>query len=171
MVNYMNNMNKIGVLFICLGNICRSPTAEGVFRKLVQDAGLDVKINIDSAGTSQYHIGVAPDARATAYAAERGYDLAQLRARQVSRNDFYKFEYILAMDELNLLDLQLLQPEDSSAIISLILDYKSDTIGSETQVPDPYFGGEQGFNHVLNLLEDASENLLSQLRAKHQLNR
>ena len=75
------------------------------------------------------------------------------------------------MDELNLLDLQLLKPEDSSAIISLILDYKSDTSGRETQVPDPYFGGEQGFNHVLNLLEDASANLLSQLRAKHQLNR
>jgi protein-tyrosine phosphatase len=149
------------VLFVCLGNICRSPTAEAVFRERAARAGLDKYIHVDSAGTGNWHVGHPPDRRAIAHAARRGYDLAPLRARQVSREDFRRFGWILAMDESNLRDLQGLQPAEFGGHLGLMLDF-APTLGLR-DVPDPYYGGVDGFERVLDLLEEASEGLLAQV--------
>lgn len=151
------------VLFVCLGNICRSPTAHGVFESLVKARGLDDLILIDSCGTGGWHIGESPDKRATAHAKKRGYDLSHLRARQVQSNDFNEFDYILAMDEANLRELDLLCPKDAKVIPQLFLSFGD---YSETEVPDPYYGGEQGFEHVLDLVESACEGLLEDILSK-----
>lgn len=151
------------VLFVCLGNICRSPTAEGVFRHRVQQAGLEAQISIDSAGTGDWHIGKAPDARARQAAKKRGYDLESLRARQVQRADFDHFDLILAMDEQNLADLRALQPQGSRAELDLLLR----RCGlPQSAVPDPYYGDAQHFDQVLDLLEQASAVLLDDLRRR-----
>lgn len=155
--------NKKHVLFICMGNICRSPTAEGVFRRLVQEAGLEQAIVIDSAGTHDYHIGAAPDARAQAAAARRGYDLSGLRGRQVSRDDFARFDYILAMDEENLANLRRYCPDEHGHKLHLFLSFSSDYNGRE--VPDPYYGGPQGFDQVLDMVEDAARGLLKAIQS------
>lgn len=149
------------VLFVCMGNICRSPTAEGVFRHLVEQRGMAETIIIDSAGTHDYHIGDAPDARSQAAAMRRGYDLSRLRARQIVRDDFAAFDHVLAMDEGNLDLLQQQCPEASRGKLKLFLAY-ADGI-TLREVPDPYYGGAQGFEQVLDLVENAARGLLREI--------
>lgn len=159
-------MSRVSVLFVCLGNICRSPTAHGVFQRRVLDAGLQDHIVVDSAGTGDWHIGRKPDRRAAAAALARGYDLDALRARQVAASDFRAFDYILAMDAQNLSDLRALQPADFDGELALFLSYgDSDT----REVPDPYYGDGAGFEHVLDLVENAADGLLEALRRRHRL--
>ena len=146
------------VLFVCLGNICRSPTAHGVFEQLVQQRGLGSRIEVDSAGTASWHAGKAPDSRSIQAARKRGYPLEHLRARQAIVQDFDEFDVILAMDNNNLADLKALCPSHFTGHLGLFLDFAKH---KETQVPDPYHGGEAGFEHVLDLVEDASEGLLN----------
>lgn len=152
----------VNVLFVCLGNICRSPTADGVFQKYVDEAGLGHVIKVDSAGTSGWHIGSPPDHRSAQEAASRGYNLSHLKGRQVERDDFNHFDYILAMDKQNLADLQDLAPADFSGHLGLFLTFSSQT--QYTEVPDPYHGGKKGFTLVLDLIEDASQGLLNQIK-------
>jgi protein-tyrosine phosphatase len=159
----MNNKVKTSVLFVCLGNICRSPTAQGVFANKIAQAGLSGQVLIDSAGTSNYHIGEPPDSRAIAYGARRGYDLSQLKARQVTVSDFSRFDYVFAMDKANLVKLNSLCPLNSKAKVQLLLNY-SDHRDQLTQVPDPYYSDEQGFDYVLDLVENSCENLINEIR-------
>lgn len=161
----MVNKEKIGVVFVCMGNICRSPTAEAVFRCYAENAGLAGHVLIDSAGTHDYHIGEPPDSRARQAALQRGYDMSLLRGRQVEEGDFRRFDYVLAMDRANLTILQRLAPPDGNARVQLFLDYARQHAGRE--VPDPYYGGTEGFERVLDMLEDASEGLLQHIRRKH----
>lgn len=156
---------KVKVLFVCMGNICRSPTAEAVFRRQVGEAGLDREIYIDSAGTHDYHIGEPPDPRTQQAARLRGYDMSALRGRQVNRSDFRDFDYVLAMDGANLSILRRLQPEDAKADLGLFLEYA--TRHEAREVPDPYYGGGEGFERVLDMVEDASEGLLRHIRQRH----
>lgn len=155
-------MTKTKVLFVCMGNICRSPTAEGVFRRFVADEGMNHLIEIDSAGTHDYHIGSSPDRRAQAAAAGRGYDLSGLRGRQVSRCDFAEFDYVLAMDQDNLANLRRLCPDEQQHKVRLFLSF-SERFKDE-EVPDPYYGGPQGFDLVLDMVEDAARGLLEAIR-------
>lgn len=156
------NLPEHAVLFVCLGNICRSPTAEGVFRALAREAGLEARLRIDSAGTGSWHVGAPPDARAMAAASARGYDLSTIRARKVTVQDFHEFDLILAMDEDNLLNLQGIAPEGGRARLGLLLDYVP---GSVTRaVPDPYYGGRNGFEQVLDLVTEACAGLVTELR-------
>lgn len=157
----------VKVLFVCMGNICRSPTAEGVFRHIVNSAGLADKIHIDSAGTHSYHIGSTPDPRAQAAALNRNIDLSSQRARKVKGADFDEFDYVLAMDHSNYSDLRDISSEDTQDRLSLFLDF-AETV-STREVPDPYYGGDQGFEHVLDLVEEASRGLLASIREKHGL--
>jgi len=152
------------VLFVCTGNICRSPTAEGAFRLVVAEAGLSDHFEIDSAGTSSYHIGDAPDSRSIAAAARRGIDLNPLRARRIDETDFDAFDLILAMDHGHLNHLRAMRREEHKAEIRLFLDYHPDA--RHRDVPDPYYGGEDDFTHVLDLVETASRELLTTLRKK-----
>jgi protein-tyrosine phosphatase len=146
------------VLFVCTGNICRSPTAEGVFAKKVADAGLAARIIVDSAGTHGYHVGEPPDARTQRAARARGYDLSTLRARRVEREDFERFDLVLAMDNDNCAFLARLCPPSSGRKLKLMMEYARNAAGRE--VPDPYGGGPEGFEVVLTMLEDATEGLL-----------
>ena len=148
------------ILFVCLGNICRSPTAEAVFTKRAEAAGLQ-GLHIDGAGTGAWHAGNPPDRRATKHAAKRGYDLTPLRARQVRESDFEDFDLIVAMDKSNLADLNAMAPAGSKAQIKLFLDYAP--VG-KTEVPDPYYGGDDGFEEVLDLVEAASDGLIKALK-------
>lgn len=159
-------VKKISVLFICMGNICRSPTAEVVFRQYVEHAGLSEFISIDSAGTHDYHVGDAPDARTQRVALQRGYDMSSLRGRQVEPSDFHRFDYVLAMDLANLDILQRLAPLDSHTQAQLFLGYARHH--TEREVPDPYFGGTDGFERVLDMVEDAAEGLLQHIRQRLQ---
>lgn len=152
----------VKVLFVCLGNICRSPTAEGVFRKLVADAGLNKRIEIDSAGTASWHHGKAPDPRTVAAAKLRNVDLSVLRARAVKPSDFDEFDYILAMDEDNLANLQAIKPDHYTGYLGLFLNFGSQT--TYLEVPDPYHGGCEGFELVLDLVEDAAIGLLASIQ-------
>jgi protein-tyrosine phosphatase len=154
-------MDKTSVLFVCTGNICRSPTAEGAFRQRVEESGLQEQILIDSAGTHGYHIGEAPDRRSAAAAAKRGYDLSGQQARQVSGEDFERFDYILAMDRANLAHLRSICPLQHTSKLRLFLEFGERFV--EREVPDPYYGGPQGFDHVLDLVEDAANGLLKYL--------
>ena len=152
--------DKTSVLFVCMGNICRSPTAEGVFRKQVEEAGLDSRIEIDSAGTHAYHVGNPPDERAQAAAERRGVSISTLRARRVADEDFEYFTHIVAMDIDNLESLKESAESRHHHKIRLFLEYSS---GPESEVPDPYYGGARGFERVLDLVEDASRGLLATL--------
>ena len=163
----MKEKSKISVLFVCMGNICRSPTAEGVFRKLVIDADLDADIAVDSAGTHAYHINEPPDRRARAAAERRGFPMDNIRARRVSSEDYERFDYILAMDEDNLSMLKNDAPEHHQEKVMLFLEFAE--ASRETEVPDPYYGGDAGFERVLDLVEEASWDLLQTLVRKHRL--
>jgi protein-tyrosine phosphatase len=154
-------LQSLKVLFVCLGNICRSPTAEGVFRQLLKEAGLEDRVIVDSAGTGDYHTGEAPDERACETAARRGYDLTGLRARQVTRDDFANFDYILAMDIENLRALKRFCPPEYGHKVMLFTEFCSK---GASVVPDPYGGGPEGFERVLDLVEDASQGLLEHVR-------
>ena len=156
---------KIKVLFVCMGNICRSPTAEAVFRHYVENAGLSEHILIDSAGTHDYHIGDAPDSRAQCAAQQRGYDMSALRGRQVDTSDFRHFDYVLAMDRANLAILQRITPPDSATQARLFLEYARHH--EEREVPDPYYGGTDGFERVLEMTEDAAQGLLEEIRQQY----
>lgn len=149
------------LLFVCMGNICRSPTAEGVFRHMATDAGIVESLTVDSAGTHAYHVGEPPDRRSREAAARRGYALDTIRARRVTAADFERFDLILAMDRLNLETLRAASDATQHAKLRLFLDYGS---SPESEVPDPYYGGATGFERVLDLVEDASESLLAEIR-------
>jgi len=151
------------VLFVCLGNICRSPAAEGVFRALARDEG--VEVYIDSAGTGGWHEGHSPDQRMMAAAKRRGYDLSAQRARKVDLADFYEFDYLMAMDMSNHANLLSMAPPNRDCDIRLFLDFGT---GSEREVPDPYYGGDDGFEHVLDLIEDAARGFLEHIRKDDQ---
>jgi protein-tyrosine phosphatase len=155
-------MQQVRVLFVCMGNICRSPTAEAVFRHCVSVAGLQDRIFCDSAGTHDYHIGRAPDARAQQAALRRGYDMSRLRARQVNIRDFAEFDYVLAMDRDNLRLLQQQCGPDNAHKLSLFMKCSENYAGLE--VPDPYYGGAQGFELVLDMAEDAAQGQLRRIR-------
>jgi low molecular weight protein-tyrosine phosphatase len=145
-----------------MGNICRSPTAEGVFRHVARRAGVLDLLTVDSAGIGDWHAGDPPDPRATAHAHRRGYDLATMRARQVTRDDFARFGWIIAMDRSNLRDLQAMKPEGYRGNLGMLLDFAPDAGARE--VPDPYYGGAQGFENVLDLIEIACALLLERIR-------
>ncbi len=157
-------MKKVKVLFVCMGNICRSPTAEGVFRKLVSDAGMGDVIEIDSAGTHAYHVGHEPDRRAQLAAQQRGIDLSELRARQVMLIDFESFDYILAMDTSNYEILLAQSPAHAKPKINLLMSFAPSR--KEQEVPDPYYGGQRGFEIVFDMIEDASNGLLDDIRKR-----
>lgn len=152
------------VLFVCLGNICRSPTAEAVFRHMVKEAGLEDRVAIDSAGTAAYHIGKQPDPRTQAAARERGIEMSDLKARQAIASDFHEFDYILAMDAENLSNLELIKPEVGKAKLQLFLE-EYGSMG-RAEVPDPYYGGSDGFELVLDLLEDGCQQFLDALKGQ-----
>jgi protein-tyrosine phosphatase len=151
------------VLFVCLGNICRSPTAEVVLRHKLRELGLEEGIEVDSAGTGDWHVGKPPDSRTRQAAQLRGYDLSALRGRQVCADDFRRFDLILAMDQSNLQHLRRLRPGDAMAELDLFL--RRYELALE-EVPDPYYGGEEGFEQVLDLLEQACDGLLRELRGR-----
>jgi len=153
----------VSVLFVCLGNICRSPTAEGVFRDLVKREGLGGSSRIDSAGTAAYHIGSPPDSRAQIEAKRRGIDISGLRGRQAHPGDFEQFDYVLAMDSENHRNLMAICPLDSETKLHMCLDFAPNV--DRRDVPDPYYDG--GFDSVYDMLEDAAQGLLADIRAKH----
>ncbi len=157
----------VKVLFVCMGNICRSPTAQGVFETLVQRENLAQRIKIDSAGTHAYHVGEPPDPRATEAAKRRGVDLTTQRARKVKPEDFLEFDYVLAMDSSNYEALREICHPDYEDRLRLFLDF-APHLGVE-DVPDPYYGGPQGFERVLDLIEAASEGLLVEMRTRHSI--
>ena len=155
----------VKVLFVCMGNICRSPTAHGVFRAMVESEGLAGQIEIDSAGTHAYHVGSAPDKRAAATAKTRGFDLSDLVARRVDVADFELFDYVLAMDQENFLALSEICPREHLEKIQLFMDFAPEMRTRE--VPDPYYGGPSGFERVFDLVETASRALLNDIRRRH----
>lgn len=155
---------SVSVLFVCLGNICRSPTADGIFRHQLEQAGLSKRVRVDSAGTGGWHIGRGPDPRTVAAARQRGYDLSPLRARQVSVADFDEFDFILAMDNANLKDLRALAPAHFQGHLGLFLEFSKRY--DEHEVPDPYYGEGDGFERVLDLVEDASAGLLRHIQQR-----
>ncbi len=157
--------NMVSVLFVCMGNICRSPTAEAVFCHYVENAGLSGYIRIDSAGTHDYHIGEPPDLRTQRAAQQRGYDMSRLRGRQVDACDFLRFNYVLAMDRSNLANLQSISPPGGDTRARLFLEFARHH--AEREVPDPYYGGADGFERVLDMVEDAAEGLLQHIRRRH----
>lgn len=150
------------ILFVCMGNICRSPTAEGVFRAHARRHAPGVDIEIDSAGTHAYHVGESPDPRTIDAAARRGIDLASLRARQVSDDDFERFDLIIAMDRLNHATLLDRSPPEHHSRIRTLLEFAGSTTLAD--VPDPYYGDDRGFDEVLDLVESAVEGLLAEVR-------
>ena len=149
------------ILFVCMGNICRSPTAEGVFRRVIADRGVAHQFEVDSAGTHAYHIGNPPDRRSIDAAARRGIDLTTLRARKVEPSDFQRFHFLLAMDEDNLERLHAMAAPEQRGRVKLFLEYARRS--PRREVPDPYYGGANGFEDVLDLVEDAAEGLLEAL--------
>lgn len=161
----MNSTRKIKVLFVCMGNICRSPTAEGVFSKRIQEEGLHDLVEIDSAGTHAYHVGEPPDSRAQKSASQRGVSLQHIQARRAVENDFYEFDYVLAMDRDNLKGLEAIYPYGAKGKPHLFLSYAPNLEFDE--VPDPYYGGPTGFERVLDMVEEATEGLIQDIRLRH----
>ena len=158
---------KVKVLFVCMGNICRSPTAQGVFERLVEEHDLADFVHIDSAGTHAYHVGEQPDRRASQAAARRGIDMSGQRARQVSEADFGEFDLVLAMDHANFEELNAVCPPGHEDKLRLFLDFAPDA--AEREVPDPYYGGPGGFERVLDLVELAAAGLLADIRQQYRL--
>ena len=159
----MNSDPKTSILFVCMGNICRSPTAEGVFRHYAAESGWSDRLHIDSAGTHAYHVGEPADQRARAAAERRGISLAGISARRVHVGDFERFDYIIAMDEDNVARLHEEAPDEHRHKIRLFLEFAS---VAEREVPDPYYGGAAGFERVLDLVEAASRGLLETLAGR-----
>lgn len=162
----MSDIKPIQVLFVCMGNICRSPTAHGVFQTLVETQGLATAIRVDSAGTHSYHVGNPPDPRSQSTARDRGVDLSNLRARRFLSGDFVEFDYLLAMDKANLADMLALKPDNPRAQAELLLSY-SDKFGQQ-EIPDPYFG-DDGFELVFDMIDDAARGLLDHIRRQHKV--
>lgn len=158
----------VRVLFVCMGNICRSPTAEGVFRALARQEGVEERMDIDSAGTHGYHVGHPPDRRAQEAARARGYDLSGIRARQVDLGDFELFDWVLAMDGANLAALRAQCPPRLAQRVHRFLDFSEAYHGAD--VPDPYYGGSGGFERVLDMVEDGAKGLLRTIREQQGLN-
>jgi protein-tyrosine phosphatase len=163
----MSESKPVSILFVCMGNICRSPTAQGVFEYLVENEGLSGRIRIDSAGTHAYHVGETPDSRAMEAASRRGIDLSAQRARRVAEVDFQRFDLVLAMDRDNYHDLLALCPTEQSGKLRLFLEFAPEA-GIE-ELPDPYYGGGTGFERVLDLVEQAARGLLAEIRQQHGL--
>ncbi len=157
-MNETGEDTRISVLFVCMGNICRSPTAEGIFRAAAERAGRADHFRVDSAGTHDYHVGKAPDRRAIEAARRHGVDISELRARQVDDGDFYLFDHILAADGINLAILREMAPAESTAQLSLIMWYAPD--GYPAEVPDPYYGSGDGFERVYEMLFAACEGFI-----------
>ena len=153
----------VRVLFVCMGNICRSPLAQGVFEKVARREGLEEQVFVDSAGTGAWHVGSPPDERAQRSAGLRGLDLSFQRARRITPEDCETFDYILTMDEDNYRAVASLCR--GSAVVRPFLDFAPDS--PQKEVPDPYYGGPDGFEHVLDLVEEASEGLISDIRERH----
>lgn len=158
---------KVKVLFVCMGNICRSPTAQGVFEQLVETHGLSELVLVDSAGTHAYHVGEQPDQRAAQAAARRGIDMSSQRARRVSEADFVEFDLVVAMDRANYEDLGEVCPPGHESKLRLFLEFAPDV--AEQEVPDPYYGGLGGFERVLDLVEAAAAGLLANIRQQYRL--
>jgi protein-tyrosine phosphatase len=158
---------KVKVLFVCAGNLCRSPMSQGAFEKGVREAGLADQIIVDSAGTHTYYVKSPPDNRAQEVAQQRGYDLSRQRARRVTASDFNEFDYIVAMDDSNFAHLMSICPPDLQHKLSLFMNFSSTRSGSE--IPDPYYGDRKGFERVLNLVEQAAAGLLRSIRRRHRL--
>lgn len=156
-------MSKTSVLFICMGNICRSPSAQGVFEKFVDDNGLAHQFIIDSAGTHSYHVGGKSDSRATQAALARGIDIRSQRARKICQADFETFDYIIVMDNDNHMNVRMMCPKAQQHKIHKMMDFAPSS--KYTEVPDPYYGGDQGFELVLDLLENASIGLLQTIQS------
>jgi protein-tyrosine phosphatase len=157
----------VKVLFVCLGNMCRSPMSQGVFEKLVENAGLSNLIDADSAGTHAHHVGKPPDTRAQAAASQRGYELSGQRVRRACASDFEEFDYVIAMDFFNFEHLYDMCPPGHDHKIKLFMDFAKDCI--EEEVPDPYYGAQSGFERVLDLVEDAAKGLLGEIRQRHRI--
>jgi protein-tyrosine phosphatase len=160
-------MKKVSVLFVCMGNICRSPTAEGVFRHLVREAQLEEHVHTDSAGTHAYHVGNPPDVRAQATAERRGIELHDLRARRVAEEDFDVFDYVLAMDQDNYQILSTICPPGYETRLRMFMEFAPHL--NIPEVPDPYYGGASGFERVFDMVEEAARGLLEDIRSKHDL--
>ncbi len=160
----MSDIKPVKVLFVCMGNICRSPTAHGVFEALVANHGLQDYFLVDSAGTHSYHVGSPPDQRAQATALARGVDLSTQRARRFNSRDFLEYDYVIGMDRGNLADMLAIKPDNPRAEASLMLDFADESTG--TEVPDPYFG-DAGFDRVYDLIDDAAQGLLAQNRRRN----
>ena len=154
----------VKVLFVCMGNICRSPTAHGVFENMIKAAGMVADVEVDSAGTHAYHVGEKPDKRSRQCALQRGFDLSYIRARKVEVSDFDYFDYVLAMDNDNYTILESMAPKRHKNKLSLFLDFAKDRV--ESEVPDPYYGGAGGFDNVFDLVEEASKGLLEDIKSK-----
>ena len=158
-------MNKVKVLFVCMGNICRSPTAHGVFEQLIKDEKLTERLEIDSAGTHAYHVGEPPDRRAQETAQKRGIDLSYIKARKIQESDFEYYDYVLAMDKDNYDILDQACPVDYKSKLSLFLDFAPEHAFDE--VPDPYYGGIRGFENVFDMVDAASKGLLKDIKSLH----
>jgi protein-tyrosine phosphatase len=159
-------MEPVKILFVCMGNICRSPTAHGVFQALVDKHDLGASIQVESAGTHSYHVGNPPDGRSQATARRRGVDLSGLRARRFVSADFTEYDYLLGMDQANIADMGAIKPEGASARLQLMLEFSQQY--SQLEVPDPYFG-DDGFELVFDMIDDASLGLLRQIRNEHRI--
>jgi len=158
-------MKKVSVLMVCMGNICRSPLAHGRFEHLVKEAGLESRISVDSAGTHAYHVGEQPDRRSQQTALRRGINISGQRARKVSLADFEEFDYLLAMDRDNQAILESLAPPEYVHKVRLFLEFAPEL--NEREVPDPYYGGQSGFESVYDLIDAASQGLLEEIRKRH----
>lgn len=154
----------INILFVCMGNICRSPSAEGFFIHALQNSKVRDRVSTDSAGTHGYHVGHPPDSRAVSTALNFDVDIGQLRARKVSASDFNDYDLIIAMDRSNFEDLQVIQPADSKASLKMMMQYHPEARPDE--VPDPYYGGMDGFTYMCNLLESATQGLLTEIEER-----
>ncbi len=160
------HQDKIGVLFVCLGNICRSPSAQGIFQHQVDAAGLTDKFVIDSCGTAPFNVGKSPDKRAIHATSHFGYNIEEQIARQIHKDDYVNFDFIIPMDRKNMMSITAWQPADFAGEIKLLMQYHADNMG-ETQIPDPYHEGAEKFFPIIKVIEEACAGLLAHIRAKH----
>lgn len=157
---------KIGVLFVCLGNICRSPSAQGILQEKVNQLGIGEHFHIDSCGTAPFNVGKSPDARAMRVTKEYGYDISSQIARQIEESDFHQFDFIIPMDRKNLMNLSGWKPSNFEGEMELFMHYHPKNLGN-TQIPDPYHEGEEAFHPIIKVIEDASDGLIQHIRDKY----